>query len=706
MTPAYAYILNDTLIIGNQYLERKMVTRAAKPCVTVSFLNKKTGREYSRPGSGEISFSIDGHSLDSADLAFGRVELHEGDPAHAIIHLECADPHLAIELHYQVCSDHPVVRKWIKIKNRGQETITLSDLDWEDLNLLVDTPATAEVWVDYLTRREKSATVTMDDCVLLVNDVEYSEGFVVATEAPGPLKRLEVYSRPARVAVGYNRDDETIFERVLAPGETFQSAASFILTFANSIPQDVVDDEYARFVEEHLTVCDPAQVPTITVNTWIPHMTHINREFLIEQIDAAAELGVDAYQVDDGWYDRMGDWEDDRAKFPNGINEIAEYARSRGMRFGLWIAVASAHEESRVVRQHPDWIARNRRGAPNRHPNPRTVTMCLDSGYYDFILDKIDGLIARNHVELLKLDLSTVRNLYEPGQHAGCFATDHAHRSPRESHLRIVERLFDLIRTLKQRHPGCLIDASYELYGVMDGTDLALTAVADQNWFTNLTSPNEVSLRREIYQRGRVTRPWTLNFGGTLLDAPNAPRYGFFTALSAHGVFWGNLAILGANTRAHYKRWFTWAKQQRTRYDFYREYRVSNIFPVPDGISSRDYRHAIPSQRYGVVSTGIHPPGFDPTSEHSGAFWDGVARLDERGEGPIFLFRPAASMAAFFQLRIPWVISDSRYHVADVTCDLDMGSFSGRELIDDGIQVELPEPASAKVIVLSREEQV
>lgn len=704
MTSAYVNIHDDTLVIGNQYLERRMVTQVGKTCVTVSFINKKSGREYCRAGSGEFSLTIDGAPLNSTDLTFRRVEWREGNPVHSVIYLESDDPQVVIELHYEVYSEHPVVRKWIRIKNSGARTLTLADLDWEDVNLLVDTAATAEVWVDYLTRREKSATVTMDDCVLLVDDVEHHEGFVVATEAPGPMKRLEAYARPARIAVGYNRDDETIFERILAPGEEFQTPASFILTFANRIPQDVIDHEYARFVEQYLTVCDPAQVPTITLNTWVPHATNINRELLCEQIDAAAELGVDAYQVDDGWYDRMGDWGDDKIKFPNGLEEIAEYARDRGMRFGLWIAVASAHQESRVVREHPDWIARNRRGAPNRHPNPGTVTMCLDSGYFGFILDKIDALIARNHVELLKLDLSTVRNIYEPGQHPGCFVSGHGHRSPRESHVRILERLFDLIRTFKQRHPYCLIDASYELYGFMDGTDLALTAVADQNWFTNITSPNEVSLRREIYQRGRVTRPWTLNFGGTILDAPSAPGYGLFSALSAHGVFWGNLALLDANTRAHYKRWFSWAKQQRARGDFYKYYRVSDVFPVPDGISSRDYRHTIPSQRYGVVPPGIHPPGFDPLSEHPGAFWDGVSRQDEHGEGPIFLFRPAASPAANFQLRIPWVENDARYHVADATCDLDLGTYLGQELITAGMEVEIPEPAGAKVIVLTREE--
>ncbi len=702
-TAAYAHRTHNTLIIGNQWMERRFAARVGEPFLTLAFINKISRRDYSRVGGREFCFSVDGREISGADFNLAKIEnLRKGSSIEIVAHLRAGM--ISVKVHALVYADHPVIRKWLVIENRGKRVVHLTDLDWEELHLLVDTPSTAEVWADYFTRRAKSVVVTMDDCALLVNDAARAEGFIVATEAPGPLKRLDVYSQPGRVAVGYNRDDETIFERVLAPGESFTTAASFILSFANPIPQDVIDREYARFVEERLTVCDAARVPTITVNTWVPHLFDINRALLLEQIDIAAELGVDAYQVDAGWYDRLGDWNVDAAKFPNGLEEIAEHCRARGMRFGLWMAVATVDEASAVFHAHPEWIARDRRGTPNRHPMPGAVTMCLDSGYSDFILAKIDAAIARYGVELLKLDLSAVRNLYEPGKYPGCFAANHTHRSPNDSHLRIVERLFDLIRALKRAHPRCLIDLTYETYGVMDGTDLALTQVADQNWFTNITSPNEVNFRREVFQRGRVTRPWTLNFGGTVLEHPNAALYGIFSTFTSHGLFWGDLAHLDEATRAHCRRWFAWAKRERAHSDFYRYYQVSNVFPAPDGVSSRDYRHAIPAARYGVQPIGIHPLAFDPLSEHPGEFWDGVARLDPRGEGPVFLFRPGACMSAFFQLRIPWVERGARYRLTDVTDERDMGVFAGEELIEPGVQIHIAEPGNARVLVLRRVE--
>lgn len=700
---AYARLEDGVLAIGNDRLERRLDARAGLPCVTTALVNKQTGRDYQRVPAREFSFSVDGGLVRGADFLVEGTELRtSADPVEAVVRVRAIALPLEVELHYELYAEHPVVRKWLVITNRDVAPLIIADLDWEDLDLLVDTAASAEVWVDYFTRREKAAVVNMDDCALLVYDRSRGEGFIVASEAPGPLKRIAVYARERRVAVGYNRDDETIFERVLAAQESFRTPASFILTFANPVPQDIVDDEYARFVEARLTACDVRRVPSVMVNTWQPHGFAIDRALLLDQIGRAAELGVDAYQVDAGWYDRMGDWNADPTKFPNGLEEIADRCRARGMRFGLWMAVATVEEGSRVLREHPEWLARDRGGEPNRHPLPGAVTMCLDSDYYDVILRKISGVVARYGVELLKLDLSAVRNVYEPGRFTGCFAANHGHRSVRESHVRIMDRLLDLVRALKQAHPACLIDVSYELYGVMEGTDLALTQVADQNWFTNISSPNELNLRREIYQRGRVTRPWTLNFGGTLLDHPNAPHYGFFSTLAAHAVIWGDLRKLDASMRSHYRKWFAWIKTQRAHSDFYRYYQVSDVFPVPDGVSGRDYRHAVPASRYGIPPRGIHPPAFDPQSAHPGEIWDGAARLDPRGEGPIFLFRPAASPDDRFRLRVPWVEPAARYRIEDATEERELGTFDGDDLRERGIEVTIEQPQRAKVLVLRR----
>ena len=700
---AYARISEDVLAIGNEWLERRVAARAAEPSGTIALVNKRTGRDYARAGSRELSFAVDGTAIDGSDLTVTSATARtDTDPVEGIVALRSGSPRLDVTVHFLCYADHPVVRKRVVITNRDSLALTLTDLAWEDLELLVDDAAPAEVWSDHFTRRDRSMVVSMDECALLVNDPARGEGFILASEAPGPLKRLEAYARGNRIAAGYNRDDETIFERVLAPGESFETAASFLLPFATPVPQDAIDHEYGAFVAAHLVRCDPARVPSVTVNTWQPFELDIDRARLLEQIDLASDLGVDAYQVDAGWYHRMGDWDVDRAKFPRGLEEIAERCRVRGLRFGLWIAVATVDEASEVARAHPEWLTRDASGEPCRHPTAGALTMCLDSPYRDMVLETISRLVARYRVELLKLDLSSIRNVYAPGRYSGCHASGHGHRSLRESYVRVMERLLALVSEIKRRHCECLVDLSYELYGVADGHDLGLTQVADQNWFTNLATPFEASLRREIYERGRVTRPWTLNFGGALLDHPRTPGYGLFSTLAAHAMFWGDLRRLDDATRAHYRRWFAWIKAQRARSDFYRYVQVSDIFPPPDAPSSRDYRHALPVARYGIAPSGIHPPAFEPWLRTEGETWDGVARLDPRGEGPIFLFRPAASRQDRFRLRIPWVDAAARYRAEDAVAERAMGTFSGAELREHGIEVRIAEPERAAVVVLSR----
>ena len=73
--------------------------------------------------------------------------------------------------------------------------------------------------------------------------------------------------------------------------------------------------------------------------------------------------GMSFFPVDDGWQLNTGDWEPNPARFPprdglNGVEWILHEARRRGFHPGLWISPYNAHESSRLVAEHPDWMAR------------------------------------------------------------------------------------------------------------------------------------------------------------------------------------------------------------------------------------------------------------------------------------------------------------------------------------------------------------
>ena len=92
-------------------------------------------------------------------------------------------------------------------------------------------------------------------------------------------------------------------------------------------------------------------------NTWGDRngFKRVCEEFILQEIDAARDMGVDIVQIDDGWQsgstadptrrdelDRrtfLGDfWELDQAKFPNGMRAVTDYAAQYGIKIGLWFA--------------------------------------------------------------------------------------------------------------------------------------------------------------------------------------------------------------------------------------------------------------------------------------------------------------------------------------------------------------------------------
>ena len=62
-------------------------------------------------------------------------------------------------------------------------------------------------------------------------------------------------------------------------------------------------------------------------------------------IDKAAETGAEYYCMDAGWYaegtwwDSVGEWQPCARRFPNGIRQVLDYVRSKGMIPGMWLEI-------------------------------------------------------------------------------------------------------------------------------------------------------------------------------------------------------------------------------------------------------------------------------------------------------------------------------------------------------------------------------
>jgi alpha-galactosidase len=102
--------------------------------------------------------------------------------------------------------------------------------------------------------------------------------------------------------------------------------------------------------------------------SWYEYFTRIDAAKLHADLARARgladRLGIELFQIDDGYQAAIGDWTSPGAGFPDGVGALAREIRASGLEAGLWLAPFLARPESRVARDHPDWLARGQSGRP------------------------------------------------------------------------------------------------------------------------------------------------------------------------------------------------------------------------------------------------------------------------------------------------------------------------------------------------------
>ena len=130
-------------------------------------------------------------------------------------------------------------------------------------------------------------------------------------------------------------------------------------------------------------------------------------EWISREIDIAAEMGVEAFMVDAGWYgdefgnwpDRRGDWRRVGPWMPGGLAGCRKRCHSQGLLFGLWMEPEAVGPKSRLLAEHPDWILRTDDG--------REVAPVLDlahPGAASFFHESVLRVIGEHRLDFFKID--------------------------------------------------------------------------------------------------------------------------------------------------------------------------------------------------------------------------------------------------------------------------------------------------------------
>ena len=138
------------------------------------------------------------------------------------------------------------------------------------------------------------------------------------------------------------------------------------------------------------------------------------KEFLL--IDAAAEAGCDYFCIDAGWYaegnwwDCVGEWQENRRRFPNGLKEVTDYIRKKGMIPGVWleIEVMGIHCPLLETQADDSWFFM--RHGKRVYDRSRYQLDFRNKAVTDFADSVIDRLVKEYGVGYIKMDYNI-----EPG---------------------------------------------------------------------------------------------------------------------------------------------------------------------------------------------------------------------------------------------------------------------------------------------------
>ncbi len=657
--------------IGNDRIERTITFDSAAGLMTQRLTDLTTHKDLisaGKPGL-ELSLACNGQNLNGS--TFRLVKADQGtmpDGKSLTILLESKTLPLQISVIYRVYDGQPAIRKWLVMKNTGSEPLHVSHLTMEAIAPSVGLSNETVLNALYgAAPRETFYTGRSEDAGLLVSNPGTGDGFAILSEVPGYMKRTEInaWYDPGRVQLRVLYDTDLMpFERTLAAGAEFQTAATSLVLFRNGDgfhdPHWVLPS-YTSAILQRKSVAHGA--PWI-YNTWEPFERGINREITLQLIKVAGEMGMDIFTIDDGWQQEYGENTVDPKAFPGGLDSIREAVEARGMRLGLWIPMAAIGLKTPDYAQHPEWASLDQSGKPKLTSTMAgsKVVMCLATPFQDAAADRINDAIDRFHLAYVKLDLTTIFNAY--GEAPGCWAKGHYHGDWAESLNMIYEGIRHVTSKVYEKHPDVLLDLTFELWGQKHVIDAGLLAAGDLDWMSNVhdatvDSAGTVQARMLLYERAPSMPVESMLIGNLHADVPNVQET-FATTIGSAPLLLGDLRKLSAADQQWYHDHIAWFKQLRKNAEI-----NQSFFPLGNW----------------------RQPSADS--------WDGFARLSRSGNGVIAVFRNKSEVSAV-SIQLP-LIPEGRFAVHSVISNKDVGAFAKEDWVR-GVPVQFARGQTVEVL--------
>jgi alpha-galactosidase len=195
----------------------------------------------------------------------------------------------------------------------------------------------------------------------------------------------------------------------------------------------------------------------VLLNSWEGVYFDFNEEKLLSVAAKAAELGVELFVLDDGWFGKrnadncsLGDWVANPQKLPTGLSGLSEKVHALGLQFGLWFEPEMVSPDSDLYRAHPDWCL-HVQGRPRTQARQQLILDLSRREVQDYIISSVSSVLSSSGIDYVKWDMN--RNMTE------AFSEALPPERKKETQHRYILGLYRVLEAITSAFPQILFES-------------------------------------------------------------------------------------------------------------------------------------------------------------------------------------------------------------------------------------------------------
>ena len=378
-----------------------------------------------------------------------------------------------VALHYKVYPKQDVIEQWSVIKHKEKGNVVLEK--FASANLYLKAPGFwlnqyHGDWAKEMQPEESKIThgiKTIDTKLGTRTNLFLPSVFMVSLGKPASEDEGTVLYGSLAYSGNFRTDLELDFQDnlriisginnyaspyTLKPNEEFVTP-SFIYTLSDKGKGQASRQlhDWAR----NYRILDGKGTRLTLLNNWEATYFDFNESKLKELLRDTKKLGVDLFLLDDGWFANkyprnddkagLGDWQENKAKLPNGVVSLVKEATKNDVKFGIWVEPEMVNPKSELYEKHPDWVVRQ----PERKEHYFRNQLVLDltnPTVQDFVFGVVDDVFTKNPgLAYIKWDCNAV--IYNA--HSAYLGNNQSH-----FYIEYMRGLYNVLKRLRTKYPA------------------------------------------------------------------------------------------------------------------------------------------------------------------------------------------------------------------------------------------------------------